>query len=88
MNGKKHIISAAKVTLALAVSAAISLSCDKKETESPLPEPSQPEKAVEFEIKASDVTTESGTKTEFPTQAVSITAVIIPTILFIHKYII
>lgn len=57
MNRKKHIISAAKVTLALAVCAAISLSCDKKETESPLPQPSLPEKTVEFEIKTSDVTT-------------------------------
>lgn len=57
MNGKKHIISAAKVSLALAVCAAISLSCDKKETESTLPEPSQPKKTVEFEIKTSDVTT-------------------------------
>ena len=57
MNGKKHIISAAKVTLALAVCAAISLSCDKKETESTLPEPYQLEKTVEFEIKTSDVTT-------------------------------
>lgn len=53
----KHIIHTAKVTIALAVSVSVALSCDKVQTKTPEHNPDLPEEPAAFKIKVSDITT-------------------------------